>query len=145
MMNLYIPEGSDIPFAFIFYGLTVVIPAVYLYFGVRNKDLVLIRVSLAAIAFSVFTFKYYFSLGHHEITFTISGVILIGISLSLFRLLRKPKNGYTREKLMVEKWAEANPEAILISQTMGGNQVAPERGFEGKGGSFGGGGATGNI
>ena len=145
MMDLYLEEGADIPFAFIFYALTVLIPVAYLYFGVKNKDIVLIRVSLIVIAFSVFTFKYYYSLGHPEITFTIAGVILLATSIMLLKYLKTPKSGFTRENLLTEKWANMNAEAFIISQTMGGNQVTVKEDFKGGGGGFGGGGASGGY
>jgi hypothetical protein len=143
LMNFYIEPGNDIPFAGLFYALTVIIPILYLYFGLKNKDVVLLRVSLVALAFSVFTFKYYFSLGHPEITLTLAGAVLLTASLYLFRYLKTPRQGYTRENLLKEKWADSNPEAILISQTMGGNKVlADTPGDVGGGGSMGGGGSS---
>lgn len=145
LMNLDLMPGEDIPLAFLFYGLTVIIPLLYLYFGIRNKDVVLLRVSLIAIAFSVFTFKYYFSLGYPEITLTMAGAILISILLILFRYLKTPRNGYTRENIVKEKWADANPEAFVISQTLGGNAVVTDDGFKGGGGGFSGGGASGEF
>lgn len=144
MMNLSLEEGRDIPFAFIFYALTVIIPVAYLYSGIKNKDLVFLRVSLIVLAASVFTFKYYFSLGHPEITLTIAGVFLLLLSIALLNYLRIIRNGFTRENLLSEKWASMNVEAFIISQTLGGNQsVAPK--VQGGGGSFGGGGATGDF
>ena len=139
LMNLELQEGQDIPLAFIFYGLTVLVPVLFLYFGLKNKDLVLIRVSLAVLAFSVFTFKYYFSLGHHEITLTVSGLILLSISVSLLRWLKTPQRGYTRENILNEKWANSNAQAFIISQTLG-TAKAPEVHQFG-GGESGGGGA----
>jgi hypothetical protein len=140
MMGLAMEEGEDIPFAFLFYFLTVAIPVIYLYFGIKKKDGVMIRVSLVALAFAVFTFKYYFSLGHHEITLTAGGIILIAIALGLFRYLKTPRNGYTAENILSERWGNANLSAFVISQTMGGNK-APEHPEE-MGGSFSGGGST---
>jgi hypothetical protein len=143
MMNLYLDPGSDIPFAPVFYALTVIIPVLYLYFGLTRKNIVLLRVSLLALAFSVFTFKYYFSLGHPEITLTLAGAVLLTVALYFFRYLRVPHHGYTRENLLKEKWASANPEAFVISQTMGGNQVSAEAGPDmGGGGKMGGGGSS---
>jgi hypothetical protein len=139
MMSLDLQEGQDIPLAFVFYGLTVIIPILYLYFGLKNKDLVLIRVSLAVLAFSVFTFKYYFSLGHHEITLTVSGIILLAIAVSLLRWLKVPQFGYTRENILNEKWANSNAQAFIVSQTLGASK-APEMHQFG-GGDAGGGGA----
>ncbi len=143
LMDLYLEEGQDIPFAFIFYGLTVIIPAAYLYFGIKNKDIVLLRVSLIVIAFSVFTFKYYFSLGHPEITLTLAGAILLGITLLLFNYLKTIRHGFTRENHLAEKWGNLNLQAFIVSQTLGGNQaVASEQVETGGGGTFGGGGST---
>ena len=142
LMELELQEGQDIPFAFIFYALTILIPIAYLYFGIKNKDIVLLRVSLIVIAFSAFTFKYYFSLGHPEITLTLAGIMLIGISITVMRYLKTMRNGFTRENLLSERWSSMNAEAFLISQTMGGNQVSAEQASMPGGGNFGGGGAS---
>jgi len=139
LLGIHIEEGHDIPYAFVFYILTGLIPIIYLYFGIRNKDIVLIRVSLVVLAFSAFTFKYYFSLGHPEITLTLAGAVLIVVALALFRYLRTMRNGFTRENIIKEKWASANPEAFIISQTLGGNKMATEEVMGGGGVSTGGG------
>jgi hypothetical protein len=140
LMGLVIEDGQDIPFAYVFYFLTVAIPVGYLYFGIKRKDLVLIRVSLVAVAFSVFTFKYYFSLGHPEISLTAAGAVLLTISLLLFRYLKTPKHGYTRENILREKWADMNIESFVIAQSLGGNTGTVTE--TGGGGDFGGGGST---
>jgi hypothetical protein len=146
MMDLYLEEGQDIPFAFIFYVLTVSIPVSYLYFGIKNKDVVLLRVSLLAFAFSVFTFKYYYGFGHPEYSLTLAGALVIIATLMLLNYLKTYRNGFTRENLLAEKWGSMNIQAIVISQTMGGNHVpVQQEGFKGGGGEFGGGGATGNY
>jgi len=143
LMDLELTEGADIPFAFLFYFLTIFIPLLFLYVGIRNKDMVLLRVSLLVLACSVFTFKYYYSLGHTEITLTLAGVFLIGITIALMHYLKSIRNGFTRENLLSEKWQSLNAEAFIISQTMGGNQsVNQDRGEVGGGGDSGGGGAT---
>lgn len=143
LLDLYLEEGQDIPYAIIFYALTAIVPVVYLYFGIRKKDLVLIRVSLIVIAFSVFTFKYYFSLGHPEVSLTLAGAILITVAMGLFRYLRINRSGFTRENLIKEKWAGANPEAFVISQTLGGNKPLEGEAVEmGGGGQSGGGGSS---
>lgn len=144
IMYRSVPEGEDIPFAFIFYGTTILIPILYIFLSLKQKSKILIRVSLALLAFSVFTFKYYYSSGHPEITLTLSGLILLGVSFYLLNYLKTPKKGFTREALLNEKWANQNIEAIVISQTLGSNQL-PEEGFSGNGGEFGGGGASGEF
>jgi hypothetical protein len=143
LMGLDLNDGENIPFAFLFYGLTVALPIAYLFYGIRNKDVVLLRVSLLLIAFSVFTFKYYYRLGHTEIMLLFSGLILSCSAIGLMRYLKVVRNGFTGENLFSSKWAALNAEAFIISQTMGGNQVPKtEEITTGGGGSFGGGGST---
>ena len=112
-------------------------------FGIKNKDFVLIRVSLVVLAFSVFTLKYYSGFENLEITLTVLGLILVSVSLALLNYLKGIKHGYTRENLLSEKWSSVNAEAFVISQTMGGNLVNAD--FKGDGGDFGGGGASGSF
>jgi uncharacterized membrane protein YgcG len=145
MMYMEFEPGQDIPFAFIFYFLTVCVPIAYLYFAVKNKDAVLLRVSLLVLAFSVFTFKYYFSLGHPEITLTLAGAVLLIISYFFFQYLKVPKNGFTRENIMSDKWNNMNAEAFIMSQTLGGNKAIEDDSMKFGGGSFGGGGSGGNF
>jgi hypothetical protein len=138
LMDLYLEPGQDIPLAWFFYGSTVVMPLLYLFVGLRQKDVVLLRVSLLAIAFSVFTFKYYFSLGHPEITLTAAGLALMLITLGLLQYLKTMRHGYTREPLRSSRWAALQAEAFVISQTLGGTSVS---GKNFGGGATGGGGA----
>jgi uncharacterized membrane protein YgcG len=145
MMYMELEPGQDIPFAFIFYFLTVCVPIAYLYFAIKNKDAVLLRVSLLVLAFSVFTFKYYFSLGHPEITLTLAGAVLLIISYFFFQYLKVPKNGFTRENIMSDKWNNMNAEAFIMSQTLGGNKAIEDDSMKFGGGSFGGGGSGGNF
>lgn len=143
MMNMYLEEGYDIPFAIIFYVLTATTPIIFLYWGIKTKDKVLIRISLLLVALSAFTFKYYFSFGHPEITLTIAGVVVLVIAIFLLHYLKVFRYGYTREKLLSEKWADLNLEALIISQTMGGNQVNTNTPVDnGGGGQFGGAGSS---
>lgn len=141
LLDLYLAPGDDIPLAWFFYGTTVIIPLVYLYRGIRNKDVVMLRVSLLALAFSVFTFKYYFSLNRPELTLTSAGVVLIALAMWLMHYLKKVRNGYTRESIRSSRWAAVQAEALVISQTLGGTQAQSGKPF-GSGTSGGGGAGT---
>ncbi len=143
LMNLELVGGQDIPFAFLFYALTIIVPFALLYTGIKHKDVLALRVSLIAIAFTVFTFKYYYGFGHPEITLTVAGALLFGIGMLLFNYLKKMRGGFTRENHLAEKWANLNLQAFVISQTLGGNQSGVGSQIEtGGGGKFGGGGST---
>lgn len=145
MMDLQLSAGEDIPFAFLFYGFTVLIPIGYMTWGILKKSILFIRVSLLTLALTVFTLKYYFSLGHPEITITFAGAVLIGISVSLMKYLKTSRNGFTRDQLITSKWDNAEMSAFIASQTLGGHQLNNSEGFSGQGGEFGGGGASGSF
>jgi uncharacterized membrane protein YgcG len=142
LMSLELQDGENIPFAFLFYALTVIIPIGFLFFGIKRKNIVLLRVSLVALAFSVFTFKFYYSLGHTEITLTFAGALLIGVAIVLMRYLKLMRNGFTGDNILSERWADMNVEAFIISQTMGGNASQSGSTDVGGGGDSGGGGAS---
>lgn len=146
LMGLNLSAHEDIPFAFVFYILTALIPIGYLFLGIKQKSILLIRVGLLVLAFSALTFKYYFSLGHPELTATVSGALLIIIALVLFNYLKQIRGGFTRELLLQENGGSQNLTAIIASQTLGGNKVnnPTSENTLSNGGSFGGAGAGGN-
>jgi len=145
MLGMHIEPGKDIAFAWFFYLTTVLIPLVYLYFGVKNRNRILLWVGLVILGFSVFTFKYYYSSGHPEITVTLAGAILLAVSVYLLNKLKKPINGITRERLGVSDLDSLTAEGIFISQTVGGITTGQQEGELFQGGDFGGGGASGNF
>ncbi|HQQ95620.1 MAG TPA: hypothetical protein PLX35_00080 [Cyclobacteriaceae bacterium] len=138
------PE-EHIPFAYFFYAFTAVVPIIYVVTGLRKHNSTLIRVGALCAILSILTFKYYFSIAPPEITLTVAGALVILLAASLLNYLRLMGHGITRENILSEKWASASAEGFLVSQTMGGNEAKPNNQFEGGGGTFGGGGATGDV
>jgi hypothetical protein len=147
LKGLELSKNEDIPFAIIFYILTALIPVGYIYWGIKKKTILFIRVGLLTAAMSAVTFKYYFSLGYPVIAAMVSGAILIFVALVLFKYLKKIRGGFTRELLLRDKWSSQDLTAIIASQTMGGNKIndVQDDGVIFKGGSFGGAGAGGNF
>jgi uncharacterized membrane protein YgcG len=142
LMGVNIEPGGDIPFAFLFYFFTGFIPLGYLFYGIKRKSILFIRVALLTVVFSIITLKIYFSLGAPIVTITLSGAIMIGLALVLLRYLKEPKYGFTREKLLHDKWDSSELTAFVVSQSLSGHQVeVNDENSEYGGGSFGGGGA----
>ncbi len=71
-----------------------------------------------------------------------AGSVLMGIAIVLMRYLKTIRRGFTGEDIISSKWANMNLEALVISQTMGGNQTNVTQTTTGGGGSFGGGGSS---
>ncbi len=144
LIGMEISEGNNIPWAFLFYTLTIGIPVAYLVVGLRKRDSILIRVGLLAAAFSAFTFRYYFSLGHPEIVLTLAGMILIALAILAIRYLKTTSSGFTHKRLLAKKFENLDAEMLVVSQTLSTSSKQPEQGFQGGGGESGGGGTTEN-
>ena len=143
LMSLLLEPGQDIPFAWLFYFFTLIIPPLYLSFGIKLKDIVLIRVGLVVLCFSAYTFKHYFLPDYIEVFLMVAGGLLIITAIAFMRHLKEMKKGFTSENILSSSWADLNVEALVISQTMGGNQPdSVEVKETGGGGSTGGGGAS---
>jgi hypothetical protein len=129
--------APQIPFAPVFYSFTLLIPILYIVFGLRRKDRTLLIIGLLAFAFSAHTYRYYFGDFTLEQCITFAGIFMILFSAASIRYLRSPKHNLTDEKQGERKLG--NLEAIIISQQLG--QTPMEKGVEFGGGNFGGGGA----
>jgi len=146
MTGLSLAAGEDIPFAFLFYSFTFLIPMVYLAYGLIKRKVIFIRVSLLTISLAVLTLQYYYFNSQTEITVTIIGAFMIFVALTLMKYLKVNRKGYTREQILSSKWDNSDLVAFVASQTLGGHQidtkVNTKEGMKFGGGSFGGGGAS---
>ncbi|HNP18685.1 MAG TPA: hypothetical protein PKL31_09650 [Fulvivirga sp.] len=138
---LGIADSSAVPFKWLFYIFTVLVPAAYIYFGLQKKHLALLNIGLLAVAVSVFSIRYYHNYVPIELILIIGGLFLIAIAWLALRYWKTDRKGITikpdevADQLIVE--------SLIIDQTLG-VQDAPS-GFEGGGGKFGGGGASGEF
>ncbi len=145
---LTLDEGQDIPLAFLFYLFTALVPILYVYFGLKRKNKILLWSGLILVAASALTFKYYFSLGHPEIALTGAGIILILVAYFSINYLKKPQHGITyEEEINEDSFLKSNAEALIIVEGMtqqtpvnqaqnGVNFGGGESGGAGSGGSY---------
>ena len=137
-------DGS-LPFGWMFWILTVLIPILYIARGTQKKDAIFLRVGLLLIAAMIFTIRYYYSVVPHEVAMTIAGSILLILSYGLISYLKQPKFGFTYAELNKEnKFEKLQIESLIIAETFG-QQTKPTETTKFGGGSFGGGGAGGEF
>ncbi|MBK6523691.1 MAG: hypothetical protein IPG08_16040 [Sphingobacteriaceae bacterium] len=140
--NLDLMEGQDIPMALIFYAFTAFVPLLYLFFGLRAKDKLLVWVALLLIAISALTFKYYFSLGHPEVSLTFAGMVMMALAYVSIKYLVTDKKGITfKDDPNEDNFLKTNAEALVIAQSFGTHAQPTDTGVEMGGGEFGGGGS----
>lgn len=138
----YLSEPAPIPFALIFYVLTAGIPLVYIVLGLRRADRPTLLVGLLALAFSIFTLRYYRLLMPPEVAAVVAGVLLTVAAGALLRALRPARFGLT--SLPDDEPRHFNLENLIQAQTAHA-PGSPATGFEFGGGQSGGGGATGQF
>jgi hypothetical protein len=145
LLQLFHQQSAAIPFGWLFWFLTFFIPIVYIFRGIQKRDIVLLRVGLLLLAAIVFTVKYYYALAPIEIEMALGGSMLIVIAYVLVQYLQQPKYGFTSaapaDQQMTDK---LNIEALIIAETYSGIQEGNNATNFG-GGSFGGGGASGDF
>lgn len=141
MFDMHLAEGEDIPLAFIFYIFTALVPVIYVWKGLQKKDRTLLISGLILVALSVLTFKYYFSLGHPEISLTAAGVVMILIAYAATRYFRTHKFGVTYAEDKAMEKSLLNLESVIIGQTINAGTHLGHDGFQFGGGKSGGGGA----
>ncbi len=144
MFNLHLQPADTIPFGWLFWIFTSIIPITYLVIGIKKKALILVRVGLLLLAAIVFTVRYYHSILPTEVLMTICGILLFAIAYALMKWLHAPVYGFTSRVLSSRnEWEKLQIESLILAETFKPGTDAPDSIFGG--GSFGGGGASGEF
>ena len=93
MLNM--ESVSAIPFQWFFYAFTVLTPILYIYIGLKKRNLAFLNIGLAAIAAGVMSIRYYHNFMAFEFAMIIGGLALIGVAWSALRYWRNDKHGIT--------------------------------------------------
>lgn len=145
--SMDLQPGEDIPIAFVFYILTAVVPLGYIYFGLKRKNKTLLWSGLVLLAASALTFKYYFNMGHPEITLTVTGIVLILVAYFSIKFFKTPKYGITfEEQIDEDSFLKTNAEALIIMESLTQNTgQSSQGGVDFGGGESGGAGSGGSY
>ncbi|RFS19708.1 hypothetical protein DVR12_21635 [Chitinophaga silvatica] len=137
---------SGVPIPWLFWGFTVIVPILFIYLGIKKKDVILLRSGLIYIAIAILTIRYFYSVMPLATAMIISGAVLIALAWALIRYLHKPKHGFTYEAVAQPSLADKlNISGLIIAQTFGGGANQQDSGVQFGGGSGGGGGASGEY
>jgi hypothetical protein len=142
LMGVVVTKGNDIPLAFLFYGLTFIIPLVYIYFALLKKDRTVLTVGLLALGYSFFTIRFYYSLMPIETALILAGVLLFAISFFSIKKLQHKTSGITFQP---DRDANSNiilnAQALIINSQISTKPVMDESKMPFGGGGFSGGGS----
>jgi len=134
----------EVPLPYLFWTWTFVIPFVYIFYGIRKRDMILLRSGLILVAAAGFTFRNYYHVMPAELTLVIIGLILLAASYAIIRYLKTPKYGITYEDLNQGGLSDQlKIESLIVAEMPTGAEIPQENRFGG--GSLGGGGASGTF
>ena len=130
-------NSTQIAFALLFYFFTAAIPVFYIVRGLQKHDRKFLIVGILAFAFSIVTYRQYFSVLPLEWALTIGGAILALLSILTIRALKTPKLGLTYAPSGTNKFQ--NLEAFIVNQAI--HQPSQSENMQFGEGNFGGGGS----
>lgn len=136
--------GQPIFTLWFFWSFTIFVPFLYVAAGIFRKDLVLLRVGLLLVAAMVVTVRQFYYLAAVEWLMTIAGASMVLLAFVTNRYLRTPKKGFANlSPSPVDKQDQLSARSVVVAETVP-SSPGPEVPRFG-GGSFGGGGATGDF
>jgi hypothetical protein len=131
------------------YGLTFLVPALSLYYGLKRRKRFVINVSLIAALLTLATNKDYLGFRHYAWDPAVFGVVMVVAAIVIMRWLanggREARNGFTAQNLLTPENHGINPAnigAALLPGAILANlpPASPDKPFDG--GQSGGGGAS---
>ncbi|KFF17117.1 hypothetical protein [Flavobacterium hydatis] len=148
LSGTYYELSPDVPFSLFFWGFTLVVPVLYLFFGLRNKDRILLWIGFLSFCFSIFTFRTYHHVLPAEVALTFGGLLLFAFTYFAIRKTRDNEKGITFKPDRIDNTNSLlNAEVLIIASTFNLKPEikAEESPMEFGGGDFSGGGSGGSF
>jgi hypothetical protein len=145
--ELHNTPGAPLPFGFIFWIITILLPLGYIAWGVKTRNAIMLRIGLLLVAGAVYTFRTYYHVMPIEVALSIGGAVLLLVSYTVIKYLKTPKHGFTTAPLKRSSLLDhLNIESIIIGETFSHTGTAPTQADSRfGGGSAGGGGSSANY
>jgi len=127
-----------------FWTWTIVLPFVYIWFGIKKKNVILLRIGLSLVAAAAVTFRTYYHIFPLDVTLTMVAAIILGVVYLVTKYLKTPKHGFTlAEPTETHLMDNLKIESLAVAQTFSHAPSAPaDKGTKFDGGDFGGGGSS---
>lgn len=148
LLNKEIPASEEIPLAFFFYGFTIIIPLLYLFFALKKHDRIMLWLGLLGVGFSIYTIRYYHHFIPTEIALTLGGLALFTFAYFTIKKLKEKETGITFKPDHLDAYQSIiNAETLIVASQFGmkAESQAPNSDMEFGGGDFSGGGSGGSY
>lgn len=136
-------QTGPVAFGFFFWIWTIAMPFVYIGFGIKQKNRILLRIGLLLVVAAILTFRNYYHLLQVDVMLTIAGVLVLALVYAISKYLKTPKYGFTNlEPDDINTMDSLKIESLIVAETFSYTPAAPSNdGVKFGGGDFGGGGS----
>lgn len=146
LMDFKVTSEKDIPFAFLFYLFTFLIPVLYITFSLFTKNRMMLIIGFLTFAFSIYTIRYYYSILPLELALIYGGIALFVITYFAVHKIKnnvegitfKPNRGTNIDVL-------TNFEAVITATQVDLKPIENQEKMTFGGGGFSGGGSEGTF
>ncbi|MET3981076.1 hypothetical protein ABIB62_003595 [Mucilaginibacter sp. UYP25] len=143
MLNNLDDSHTTIPFGFIFWIWTMLVPVAYVLIGIRKKSAIFLRLGMILAGASIATFRNYYHLLPIEVMLTLAGMILLAASYTIIKYLKTPRNGITyAEPDELSEMDKLNIEGLIVGQATSHLPTPAQHQTNRFGGGSGGGGGS---
>lgn len=133
--------SPEIPFALLFWVFTISIPAIYIVFGLKSKDRMMLWIGFLALCFTFFTIRMYHHVLPPEVALTIGGLVVFAFAYLAIKKTKHKEAGITfKADRFTDPNAFANLQTLVVASQFG---LKPEAKVEESPMKFGGGGFSG--
>lgn len=142
-----IAPNSDIPFAWFFYAFTFIVPALYIIYGLKQFNRIILWIGFLTIGFTIFTIRYYHQVLPVEVALILGGLVLFTIAYFSIKKLKNQTTGITfQPDRFINSNDFINTEALILTSQFGLKpEAVNESPMEFGGGGFSGGGSDGSF
>ena len=138
-----LPRGARLAAA----AATALLPLAVLAWGLRSRRILLLDTGIVLLALSLVTVRQYVHVAPLWVVLILAGALLVGLALAVERALRRARSGeiagFTADPLFSDERRQQVLQIVPVvtAFTPEARAPAPDPGFAGEGGRFGGGGA----
>jgi hypothetical protein len=136
---------NNLPLSPLFYALTILLPLLYVFLGIKKKDKTYLHIGIVAAFASIITLKHFHNQASIESYLVCSGAALILAPIVLIKKLRNKQTGTTflLNKFDESTFMEHTQTAAVVAQGTVSSGTTNPNSFGG--GDFSGGGSSGNY
>jgi hypothetical protein len=146
LLGLKLAKGEDIPFAFLFYGFTFLIPILYIVYSLFSKDRLMLIIGFITFGFSIYTIRFYYHILPVEVALLLGGTFLFAAAYLAIRKLKDKETGLTFKAARgSETDILTNLEALVVSSQVDLKPNESQSNMPFGGGGFSGGGSGGDF